>query len=94
MNCYRVYSKPLNWNLAKTSCESIGSNLVSILSVYDQAFVDIITADFSTPVWIGLADQGVKQFSPSFALYSLCGSLYVLIIIFVLKMKYSITINV
>ena len=84
MNCYRVYSKPLNWNQAKTSCESIGSNLVSILSVYDQAFVDIITADFSTPVWIGLADQGVKQIFP-FLFYSLYGSLYILILFMSLK---------
>ena len=58
-DCFKVYPTAMNWTQAKSSCESVGSSLVSILNVYEQAFLDIITVDFSTPVWIGLADQGV-----------------------------------
>ena len=63
MDCLKVHPTPMNWTQAKTSCESEHSSLVSILNVFDQAFVDVITADITTPVWTGLADQAVSSTS-------------------------------
>lgn len=50
----------MSWGEAKKSCQAEGANLVSVLNVFDQAYVDIITADITTPVWIGLADEMVS----------------------------------
>ena len=60
LDCLKVHSTPMNWTQAEKSCDSEHSSLVSILSVFDQAFVDVITADITTPVWTGLADQVVS----------------------------------
>ena len=60
-DCYKLHTTPKSWAEAKTSCETEGTNLISILSVFEQAFVDILTADITTPVWLGLADQNVRE---------------------------------
>ena len=60
-DCFKLHTTLKSWAQVKTTCETEGANLVSILSVFEQAFVDILTADITTPVWLGLADQKVKE---------------------------------
>ncbi|KAL3836968.1 hypothetical protein ACJMK2_022370, partial [Sinanodonta woodiana] len=58
-SCFRVNKTPLTWNNAQATCAGDGGNLASLLSVYESAYVDVITSDISTPIWIGLSDSKV-----------------------------------
>ena len=52
-SCYKLFSKALNWNAAKSACEGLGSKLVVINSQAEQqALTSKITASQWT--WIGL----------------------------------------
>ncbi|KAK3582968.1 hypothetical protein CHS0354_027084 [Potamilus streckersoni] len=59
-SCFRVNKMPLTWNNAQATCAGDGGNLASLLSVYEAAYVDVITSDISTPIWIGLSDSKVR----------------------------------
>ena len=50
-SCYKFSSKALNWNAAKSACETLGSNLVVINS---QTELQALTSKESQKTWIGL----------------------------------------
>lgn len=52
-SCYKLSSKALNWNAAKSACEALGSNLVVI---HSQAELQALTSKIpeSQTTWIGL----------------------------------------
>ena len=50
-SCYKFSSRALNWNAAKSACESFGSDLVVINS---QTELQALTSKVSQTVWIGM----------------------------------------
>ncbi|XP_052258892.1 macrophage mannose receptor 1-like [Dreissena polymorpha] len=58
-DCYNVQMTPMSWTDASSACASRQMTLASVLSVYDQAFIDTLVVGFNSPVWIGLSDPGL-----------------------------------
>jgi hypothetical protein len=52
-HCYKYYSTPSSWQLAKFSCETMGSELASIQSKSEEKFLEKLA---TPPYWIGLTD--------------------------------------
>ncbi|KAL4228716.1 chromatin-modulating protein mrc1 [Mactra antiquata] len=57
MDCYKLIPTPMSWNDAEQYCTQLQTHLVSILTVYEHAFVDTLAASMNSPVWIGMSDQ-------------------------------------
>ncbi|KAJ7391740.1 C-type lectin domain 19 member A [Desmophyllum pertusum] len=52
-SCYNFFSKALNWNAAKSACETLGSKLVAINSQAEQQALASKITDAQSR-WIGL----------------------------------------
>ena len=50
-SCYKISSRKLNWNAAKTACEALGSKLVMVKS---QSELKVLVQKVSRNIWIGL----------------------------------------
>jgi hypothetical protein len=59
MDCYKLDPTPMSFYDAVASCKKDGTYLLSVLTVYEQAFLDTLAASVSSPVWIGLSDLQV-----------------------------------
>lgn len=75
MDCYKLYSDPKSWSDAEASCQKTGTHLVSVLTVYEQAFIDMLSASLSSPVWIGMSDLKVIRL-PQFIVHIFIFHLY------------------
>ncbi|MCI4377658.1 hypothetical protein PGIGA_G00205990 [Pangasianodon gigas] len=51
---YMVLQKNLTWNEAKHECELEGAHLASIRDLRAQSYIELQTAKFGQPLWIGL----------------------------------------
>ncbi|XP_045209803.2 macrophage mannose receptor 1-like isoform X2 [Mercenaria mercenaria] len=64
MDCYKLDPTPRSWQDAMTSCTKDGTQLTSVITVFEQAFIDTLSAHLNSPVWIGLADtQGTGTYT-------------------------------
>ncbi|XP_075068019.1 macrophage mannose receptor 1 [Mixophyes fleayi] len=58
--CYRIFGKEeeevVEWAVARSACQELGGNLVSIPDDMVQAFLVTHLKDFSVDVWIGMND--------------------------------------
>ena len=52
--CYMIVSQRQTWEQAREYCTSQESVLVSITDYYEQAYVEVLIADETESVWIGL----------------------------------------
>ncbi|ESO86195.1 hypothetical protein LOTGIDRAFT_235549 [Lottia gigantea] len=61
-SCYKLVNQPKTWQDAQKLCRSDGatSNLASTFSMYEQAFMEVLTYSLKSPYWIGLSDQKEK----------------------------------
>ena len=50
-SCYKISSRTLNWNAAKSACKALGSNLVMVKS---QAEQQALASKISQSIWMGL----------------------------------------
>ncbi|KAL9968059.1 hypothetical protein ACROYT_G026385 [Oculina patagonica] len=53
-SCYKFFSNKVNWIAAKSTCEALGSKLVSINSRAEQQAIGANVTNNSLTVWIGL----------------------------------------
>ncbi|XP_043920561.1 macrophage mannose receptor 1 isoform X2 [Protopterus annectens] len=53
-NTYRIVQSKMKWDDAMSECTAKGYNLVSILNVYENAFLWLQVLKFGEPIWLGL----------------------------------------
>ena len=55
--CYKWIDEPKSWSDAESFCNSQNAHLVSVLDLFEQAYV--FTEVTSNPVWLGLNNKEV-----------------------------------
>ncbi|XP_033624642.1 macrophage mannose receptor 1-like [Asterias rubens] len=57
-SCYKFETSPATWSTARSNCNSMGGNLVSVSHMYDAAYVSaqVGLQTHGTNVWIGMSD--------------------------------------
>lgn len=56
----KAVAKNLTWEDAKKNCEGEKANLVSVRNDWTQAYVELLTMNLKSPVWIGLNKELVR----------------------------------
>lgn len=56
MDCYKLNTAAMTWQDASAACHRDGTHLTSIVTIYEQSYIDTLTASLNSPVWIGLSD--------------------------------------
>nr|XP_006813569.1 PREDICTED: macrophage mannose receptor 1-like [Saccoglossus kowalevskii] len=62
--CYKVLSGSHTFNGAQSSCQQDSTELVSIMDVYENAFIEYHMLSIGSPFWIGLNDLEVSNKQP------------------------------
>lgn len=57
----KVVIQPMTWNEAKKHCEDDGAKLASLRNDWAQAYVELMTRNLNTTLWIGLNKNLVKS---------------------------------
>lgn len=58
---YRILQKPLRWHEALLLCETLNATLATIPDPYSQAFLTQAVSSLRAPLWIGLANDEVRE---------------------------------
>lgn len=66
----KVVTKNLTWEDARKQCESEKATLANLRNDWTQAYVELLTMNLKSPVWIGLNKQQVHLK----LLYSYCSA--------------------
>uniref|UniRef100_A0A669ENL9 C-type lectin domain-containing protein n=1 Tax=Oreochromis niloticus TaxID=8128 RepID=A0A669ENL9_ORENI len=54
--CYKPFGDKKTWHDAQSSCRALGAELVSILSMTEQSWLEVDVKGLENDVWIGLND--------------------------------------
>ncbi|XP_024917706.1 macrophage mannose receptor 1 isoform X1 [Cynoglossus semilaevis] len=60
--CYKAFSDKKTWHDARESCRKLGADLVSILSMVEQSWLESYLYLLTSDTWIGLNDLKVQGF--------------------------------
>lgn len=58
---YRILQKPLRWHEALLLCETLNATLATIPNPYSQAFLTQAVSSLRALLWIGLANDEVRE---------------------------------
>ena len=60
LDCYKVHNAHKTYSQATAACKAEQAYLTSIMSIYEQAYIDTLIENIDSPVWTGLRDPGVR----------------------------------
>lgn len=58
--CYKLISQKQTWTQARETCIKDNAHLASIENYYEQAFIELLTADMTEHTWIGCSKEAVS----------------------------------
>ncbi|XP_072570731.1 uncharacterized protein [Paramormyrops kingsleyae] len=60
--CYKPFTDQKTWHAARTSCRKLGADLVSLLSLKEQSWLESYLFMVTSDMWIGLNDLEIQGF--------------------------------